>query len=68
MDPSSWAILGEAWKVSRGVEPSQMDLMGWMNEKMMGMSGGGGMGMGMGGGAGGMSGGEQNMGGGWGGY
>jgi hypothetical protein len=77
MDPSSWATLGEAWKNSKGSEPNQMELMGWMSEKMMSMGGGGtGMGMGMGG-MGGQA--TQNMGmgmgmggggggGGWGGY
>lgn len=50
MDPGSWSTLGEAWKRSRGTEPNQMDLMGWMQEKMMGaqaqnQSGGGMSGM-----------------------
>ena len=53
MDPTSWSSLGEAWKRSRGTEPNQMELMGWMQEKMMGAQSGQqkpstGMGMGMG--------------------
>jgi hypothetical protein len=51
MDPGAWASLGEAWKISKGTEPNQMDLMGWMmsqSQSQAGMGGGmGGQGQGM---------------------
>jgi len=58
MDPGAWARLGEAWKGSKGSEPSQMDLMGWMmgggqGQGMVSGSMGGGGGQGWGGGGGG---------------